>query len=125
MSSPFKSPEFRALFRDWNRKLERDGHEEIEDFTRPVPTLKTWTTTRWTASDPTRNEWRQQYYEMADRVLETFAFANRVHRRIWELHCEGLSIREIADRIRRRNYRKTAVAMVILTIQKTSGLKNG
>jgi hypothetical protein len=125
MSCPFKTPEFRALFRKWNKKLAAAGQEEIEDFSREEPVLQSWETYRWNKTDPIRNEWRQQYYEMAEALLHTFKFKSRQHRRIWELHCQGISARKIADLLNQKGLKKTTIYAVILTIEIESGLKRG
>lgn len=125
MSSPFKTPKFKQLFKRWNKYLVLSGHEEIEDFSRDEPTLKDWHTTNWNNTDPIRNEWRQQYYEMAEVLLRTFPFKCEEHRRIWELHCEGKSPRKIAKILNQKKFSKTTIYSVISSIEAKGGLKNG
>lgn len=125
MGSPFRTPEFLRLFKLWNRKLERSGHREIEDFTLRDPPLKTWESTRWNSTDSIQNEWRQQYYEMAESLLRLYPFKSKEHKRIWQLHCEGFSVRKIAQQLDRKKFSKSSIQNVILRIKRKSGLSHG
>ncbi len=131
MGKPFKGPEFKALFEEWNRRLIEDGHKEIEDFSGAEPQLKVWESNRWRNSnksrgfDPIRMEFRQQYYEMAEVVLRQFPFQTPEHKRIWELHCRGISPRKIATELKTRKCSKSNVYLVIAHIERRSGLRRG
>lgn len=135
MASPFDTPEFRALFTQWNQILKDAGHNEIEDFSQADPTLIDYVSTRWrTSRDGTDNhhghahplqlEAKRAYYEMADVLLKTHPFKSDEQRRIWECHCRGLSARAIADALSIKKHRKSTVATVIVTIQREAGLRN-
>lgn len=125
MASPFRTPQFFKLFKEWNRILEEDKFPDIEDFTRDEPILKKWETTRWNSTDNTRNELRQHYYEAADELLRTFRFKKEVHRRIWALHCQGLSPRKIEKWLKWDKLSKTTIYTIIAQIERESGLKHG
>lgn len=122
MANPFKTPEFKKLFKLWNRKLEKSGHNEIEDFSFEDPPLKHWDSTRWNWTDPTSNEWRQQYYEMAETILRIYPFKNKEHKKIWQLHSEGFTVRKISERIDRKKFSKSTIQNIISMIKKKSGL---
>lgn len=133
MSSPFKTPEFKALFRQWNQILEKDGHQEIEDFTLPDVPLKIWEAIEWdkktraTSRSAITIDANQQYYEIAERLLETFRFKSETHRLIWWLHCDGLSVRQISWELRfwLWDLPKSTVHDVVVKIERESGLKRG
>ena len=125
MGNPFKTPEFRALLKKWNNILEETGHEEIENFNLDEPALIQWESQRWNNSDALQNSQKQQYYEMAEALLETFEFKNKTYRRVWELHCLGISGRTIAKMIHRKGFRENSIAVIIRKIQKVSGLRRG
>jgi len=44
-------------------------------------------------------ESKQEYYQRASHLLETYTFPSLRHKKIWRLHSEGLSLREIAKEI--------------------------
>lgn len=125
MSNPFKTPEFKALFAHWNQVLEANGHQEIEDFSLPDAPLKAWHNHRWKNCHPDHIPEIQKYYEAANELLKTYVFKSECHRRVWELHCEGLSVRKIAMKLRQKKLKKTAVHAIIVTIESTSGLRHG
>jgi len=125
MGSPFKTPEFRKLFAQWNKRLEASGHHEIENFNLREPTLKTFECFRAEHYTALRNEAVRAYYEMADVVLRTYPFKTREHRRIWELHCRGDSVRKIATQINHPKLSKSTICNVIVMIEMATGLRNG
>lgn len=131
MSSPFKTPEFKALFQQWNQVLIEDGHEEIEDFTLPDPALIRWHSFSFSSPcckrDGERVEEIRGYHELAGRLLTEFRFKNDIHRLIWDLHCDGLSIRQIAHELRfwLWDLSKSRIHQVIARIEGESGLKRG
>lgn len=120
--SPFRSPEFLAEFKFWNEKLARSGFQDAEDFSLPEPALKSWHSFKWRESQARAVE-SKHYFELAHELLHTFAFRSALYRKVWELHCEGLSVRQIARRLRRRKLRKSQIHWVIRLIQMQSGIK--
>lgn len=118
MSSPFKTPEFKALFEQWNRTLERNGHQEIEDFGHPDTPLRSWHNLKWKRLSQDQQQDTAQYYEWAINVLWIFKFECRLHKRIWALHCEGLSLRKIAQKIKTR--KKSVIYDIILRIERSA-----
>jgi hypothetical protein len=125
LANPFKTPKFRALFKKWNNILEEAGHDEIENFNLEEPALRQWEAGRWDGTDPLRNEATQQYYQMAEILLDTFPFKNKTQRKIWQLHCEGYSVREISAMIHRKGYGRDRVYLIIARVRSKSGLRNG
>jgi hypothetical protein len=131
MSSPFKAPEFKKLFKEWNERLKQSGFQDAEDFNLPEPALKSWHSLKW---ENERAEKRSveatHYFELAQDVLHTFPFKTDVHRRTWELHCQGLSVRQISDRldfqlIGYKGKKRANVQLIIAAIQKAAGIKHG
>lgn len=103
-SNPYNSKDFKKLQAVWEKKLEQSGFEDIEQAD---GNLKTW-----------HSEWykyrsglevdmgREEYYRHAGYFLYEYQFKNEMERRIWELHAEGLSIRNIVIALKPR-YKKT------------------
>lgn len=91
--------QFLDLRDKWYTKLANQGFEDIEDVHSPNEMLLAWH-----ASDLPRRMTDNRhvatvaYYEAARDMLNWYTFKNRQERRIWELHAEGISIREIVKR---------------------------
>jgi hypothetical protein len=130
LSSPFKSPEFQKLFQHWNKVLEEDGFKDAEDFSLPEAPLKSWHSKKWVSGEAHMSE-STNYYDMASELLHNgFSFKNDLYRRVWELHCQGMSVRKIEHVLSYQligyiGRTKSNVNDVIINIQKQSGLKNG
>lgn len=106
--------QFRELQKEWYDRLEKEGFEDIENSS-GLP--KQW------ALNFFRNEFNQiryeatvEYYSKAQRLLHRYSFRNDIDKRIWELHCEGLTVREISLRI--KTYKKSMVHNVISEISR-------
>ena len=90
------SPEFKALQTEWTKKLKDSGFVDIEDVERPDKPLKAWDDRRFKQIPTERRIATERYYDTARELLNTYEFKNLIHKKIWELHCEGLSRRKIA-----------------------------
>lgn len=115
-----KGPKFEALKRKWYAKLKRSGFEDIEQdevylkkYTGQVsgvdgtgvvknggyyeiglpPGSITWD---FAKQDGIRPEALAEYYRWATHQLNEFKFKTKKDYKIWKLHTEGLSIRQIA-----------------------------
>lgn len=117
-NNSFKTPQFKALSAKWNEILEDSGHEEIEDFRLPNPPLKNWHNLDFRNVNPEVFKAKQLYYEKARAILHTYEFQNPTHRRIWEMHSEGGSAREIARTLKLKKYKKSKVFNILQRIQK-------
>lgn len=93
-------PDLKALQKLWYRKLKEDGFTDIEDTNSPREYLKTWHSSYFVhRHTPDSFQAQSDYYRRASQFLYEFPFKNRRERRIWALHSEGTSMREIADRL--------------------------
>ncbi len=92
MSNPYKTKEFLALQKTWEKKLERSGLENIEQ---PDGNLKVWSTVFVTNYEPVAYQAKEEYYRLAAQMLHEHPFKNAVERFIWEQHSKGTSIRNI------------------------------
>lgn len=118
MSNPFKTPEFKRLFKEWNQVLEQEGLSEIEELQLPFSLRKSEHRT-----DKIKE--KDRYYELAFDLLQTFKFKNDMYQYIWALHCNGITVRDISKMINQKKFSKTTVNRIIIEIEMESGLKNG
>lgn len=94
MSSPFNTKAFRDLKKVWDQKLADSGFVDVEarDLEKD---LKRHAIER----GPIENHSRELYFSYAGEYLYAATWVGSLDRRIWELHCEGLSMRAIAHSI--------------------------
>lgn len=118
MSNPYNSPQFKKLAELWNKKLEDSGHEEIEDFTLAEPPLKRNEASLFKSIDPTYYNTTVLYYAKARDLLNTFDFKTELHRQIWELHSEGVSVREIARALNQKKVKRSTVHNVLKQLKR-------
>jgi len=111
-----RSHEFKKLEKIWYDKLKNEGFHDIESG-REDRLLKEW------SSNFFRNKFNQikyestvAYYDAARKILVSHKFKNAIQQKIWEMHTEGISEREIARTL--KMYKKSMVHYVISQISK-------
>ncbi len=101
MSSPFDSKEYKALEKIWYAKLKEGGFEDCESADvagRPLKVhhnhyfKRRYSDVAFLA--------KQEYYQVCSNFLNTHTFKSAKERKIWELHCSGLSRREIGAKMK-------------------------
>lgn len=95
MSNPFNTPRVKKLTTLWYEKLKEEGFSDIENTTHDLTPLRVWHSLKWANTSDDKREATLLYYTKAKELLETHPFENEIHRRIWELHCDGFSKRKI------------------------------
>jgi hypothetical protein len=104
MSSRFNTKEFKSLKSKWYKKLAKSGFEDIEGNEEYFNASDTFTrhSSRYRDSVQ-RFEAKQEYYRLAGHFLYDHKFSSTLEKMIWQLHSEGLSIREITKKLQDRN----------------------
>jgi len=90
----------------WYKKLKDNGFNDIEDTSTEGRLLKSWHSFRYK-----EDEEKTVYYEKAHDILNSHHFKKEEYRAIWEMHCEGLSEREISERL--KSFKKSWVHTII------------
>lgn len=102
---------FKKLQAIWKKKLKESGFVDIE---KNEDILKQYVTSKnskgklngATLEDRTRvQEVTQDYYRMAGHFLHDYKFSDDDEKRIWTLHAEGLSLRQIVKIISTRRHK--------------------
>lgn len=114
MKSPFHTPQFKELQQEYYQKLEESGFEDIEDRDSANEWLKNWNMTI-PSSDCGGD--KEEYFYMATQFLNICDFKNETEKRIWEMHTEGLSIREISGTYAVKGFSKSNIFKIIKKIQ--------
>jgi hypothetical protein len=104
----------------WDQRLKDSGFNDIED--RRTGSLKTWAGNiqleskgkdkhyNYGYSSLVWKESQAEYYRIASQCVHEAKFKTEMHKRIWELHSEGLTISEIAQRTQ-LTFKKTRYAI--------------
>lgn len=86
------------LLREWYEKLKDSGFDDIENPFKDDQNIKAWHSFDFAAIDPIYFEAKAEYYLKASKLLHRDdTFYSKTERHIWELHCEGVSCRKIAE----------------------------
>lgn len=80
------SDDFKSLQAKWYKKLADEGFKDIEKEAQSL-------SGRFKSKQV---EQIQDYYDKASSFLNDYDFRNLKHKRIWDLHTQGLSTRKIA-----------------------------
>lgn len=118
---PITPEQFKELEAKWYKKLEASGFDDIEDTTNPDRPLKTWAKSDFLEKSPTTIAVNTAYYGAASDLLNTYKFKKPIHKRIWKLHSEGMSVRDIEEVMSKtaKPLKKSRIQKVISDIAKT------
>jgi hypothetical protein len=110
MAHQFRTTGFKALQAHWYQKLRESGFVDIESEdarhdTRPGFDRGGYGVSKTRGSNASRSEVCAQaayrYFELALHLLESFAFESELQRSIWRMHCQGFSLRQISQTVRK------------------------
>ena len=115
----YEKPSFKEAEAQWYKKLKDEGFQDIEDTSRDDRPLKVWDRSYFLKLDDLSFAAKQSYYRQASNFLEQHDFKNEVQRRIWELHTEGISRRDIASKIKglKPTYKQASVGNILLSLR--------
>jgi DNA-binding NarL/FixJ family response regulator len=93
--------DFKKLQLQWYKKLAAKGFKDIEAFQDKDEFLKTWDSQYFKDPKVARNiESASRYYTLARQFLHEHVFDTSLEKRIWAEFSEGLSIVDIADKLK-------------------------
>lgn len=111
--SQFKTKEFLALKKKWDKKLKSSGFEDIEQ---DDGNLKLWSSHFFKVRfNETLFGAKEEYYRLAGQFLHEKVFKDHKTKLIWQLHSEGISIRDIVIALKKRGFKayKNAVHRIV------------
>lgn len=95
-----KPVDLKALQKLWYEKLKLTGFVDIEDTSSPREYLKTWHSSYFIhRHTPESFQSTQDYYRRASQFLYEYPYFKRMEKKVWALHTDGISMREIAERL--------------------------
>jgi len=99
-------PELKALQKHWYKKLKDEGFNDIEDTNSPRELLKQWHSTYFYRHYTVETfQDKQDYWRTCSRFLHSHTFQTVHEKKVWELYCDGQSLRQIADQLRTKKKR--------------------
>lgn len=113
----YKTAKFKKLQKKWYQKLNEAGFEDIEDA---EGRLKATTHPRTVKRALSDREERETYYNIARDFLNNHKFESQTEESVWELHCEGIGYRTIAQKLGEKDRR---IYDVLVRLQKLAGVK--
>lgn len=127
LMSFYKSEKFKAEQDEWYRKLKEEGFEDIEFEFKDGRggSLKRFHSkffvSRFKEGLPQAKE---DYYRACAEFMLCHKFKDTREQRIWELHCDGMSVRKIAVEI---DWHKDLVNRTIMALEDImwGGIGNG
>lgn len=102
----------------WYQRLKDDGFKDIETF---QGFLKDWPAQRIRRDfTPEKIQEKQEYFRAASELYWEHTFDSSLEKKIWQLHCEGNSYREIAYTLKtpENKVNKDNVQIVITKLSK-------
>lgn len=116
MKKTHLSPQYKELRDQYYHILKMQGFEDIEDVDSEDQRLKhngqSGTLEGCFKGSPIKIL-RAEYFQLADQFLKVCMFDNDIERRIWEMHAEGLTMREITGAIATQGYSLRNVHKII------------
>ncbi len=106
----FNSPKFKALRKKWYGKLAKSGFEDVEQD--DVHLIRT----EYRAMITNAAEIRAEYYRYCRHMLNDWRFKNAYEKKVFALHSEGVTVREIARITKKHTF--DGVAKIIRRIKK-------
>ena len=109
----------------WYKKLAKDGFVDIEDTSRDIPVLKKWSADIFRGKTQGEIDSRLEYYRSARALIYIYEFNSELDKIIWTLHAEGMSQRDIAEKLKRRKgCGKTSIDKIIRRIRQAASALN-
>lgn len=101
---PLSNKEFKKLESIWYAKAARSGFRDIENKSGRMDTDKALNNivTKYTQ---TTYKAKEDYYRLAGQFLNDYAFKTKLERLVWEMHSEGVSIRNIVLAAKRKGFK--------------------
>lgn len=109
-----------ALQNKWYEHLISKGFEDIEDLSYDERPLKVWHRNVLSKTTSIEIQITYDYYDKALELLHTFQFNNIIEKTIWELHCEGLSRKQIEFAVRYMSppYKQSQIRVIIKNLER-------
>lgn len=105
----------------WYKKLKDSGFEDIESS---EDSLKSYSNRTFNLTDKNQHggwQFKAEYYRMASHLLHDHEFKNERQKYIWELHTNGISVRDISRLLKKSGMKSNhqSVWLVVKNLRQT------
>jgi hypothetical protein len=98
-----KPKTFNQLQEEWYAKLKKEGFEDIEQTDTKERLLKSWHSSYFhSRHNPHDFRHQEEYFRQATNFYHSHDFKNQAEKKIWLLHSEGYTIREISSHFKNK-----------------------
>lgn len=116
MSQSFKTKEFKQLKDKWYKKLAKAGFTDIEQ---DEDNLHKWDSFRFIGDRTKSNyQYNPEYFTLASLFLDSHKFKTSRDLKIWTLHAEGKTIREIVKILKEKRIKSCRAWVVFSTVKR-------
>lgn len=115
--------DFLELKRMWYARLKQEGFSDIENTNRSDHPLTCWHSNKWKKVPSEKIALTKDYYIRAEQLLTSYKFESDIHKKIWELHAQGLSKRKIEKQINGA-FKRESIGIIIKTIAVKANITN-
>lgn len=118
--------ELKKLQKEWYKKLEDTGFNDIEKNESSEYNVKRPVSKRFTEKNKLfrKGTWvvKQEYYDMALEFLNVYPFPRELDKVIWEYHANGLTVRDISQTLLKTGITLNPTGAVARRIKKYSDI---
>jgi hypothetical protein len=116
-SNYYESDAFKELDYEWKQKLEDSGFQDIEKSEDGYKLRKQ----TFDAEEPIKHQMQVEQNNLCHRILSEYSFKRDLDKLIFELHTQGLSVRQIESYLTKHAYKSiyfTRIGRIINQIKK-------
>lgn len=96
-----KFTEYERLKKLWYKKLEKSGFVDIEQHETNFRGYRYTGSAKYGKFSKEWQDSKVEYYNMASEFLSNYKFSSPLEQSIWEYHTNGMSLRNIADTLKK------------------------
>ena len=109
--------DYNKLQSEWYERLKKEGFNDIENSRTRL--LNEWSVSFFrNYKDKNVYDVCEWYFDEARRILNEYQFNNDNDKAVWELHCEGRTIRQIAMKINIACFSRSTIHRKIKKLRK-------
>lgn len=101
----FETDKAKKLIADWDKKLKNSGFEDIEQRDENLKRWDSYFFKLKVKGNSVLQESKEIYFRLAGQFLYENAFESVEERRIWEMHCNGVSMRGIVSALKKKGHK--------------------
>lgn len=98
----YRTKSFKTLNSEWAKKLEQSGFEDVE-YREDMMNTHGTSSFFLAKFEFVKDNAKEEYYRLAGQFLYSHEFESERLKDVWALHCEGVSMRDIHDKLKNKH----------------------